>query len=231
MYLQEFIGLRFKALFISHINKCLVFSLLLINLSCAGYQIVENKNPFAKFNVTELTIPMFVNKTSYANLNSIFTSAVYLQLSKYSDLKLYTGSPDRGSAVLVGIIGQGEAGVDENLKIISKKFISGTGNLLQSIGSREPFYVTTEYSGQLYLYLILIKNPLIDGGKVEEDFPEVVFQQRINLGYQLTNVLKSNLSPDDGGVVNYSNNMGNLKLKMREVAKTAALNLERIIEY
>ena len=199
-------------------------------VSCSGYQVIDTRNPFAKHDIKKLSIPMFVNKTPFSDINSFFTSAIYLQLDKYPDLILSAGEPDDQDAVLIGVI-TSEKSVDDVLKVVSRRFISGTGNLLSSIVGRKPFYLTSEYKGQLNLNLILIKNPLIKGKQLNKLPPKVVFSHRINLDFLILNNLKSNLNTDDGGVVNFTNNKGNFQLKMQEVAKNAAIKMERIIEY
>ena len=121
--------------------------------SCAGYHFRQVKNPFSHFGIKSLSIPMFINKSAIPNISNAFTREIFLLLSHYSGLEVYSGLEKGKDAVLIGIISSGPKTSDvfsqSGRSFISKDILPG----------RSPFYAASETSYKLNLRIVIIKKP------------------------------------------------------------------------
>lgn len=177
---------------------------------------------------------MFVNQTILPGASGPMTREVIRMLSQYPGIKVYAGENRKADAVLVGTLTSATR-QSVFFKTTSKKFT--TGDLKESIGGRKEFYVPSGTSYSMSLNLVLIKDPSIQDRKlIESDLkkylnrhPKVIFTESIGLSTSFTRTVDSNLSPDDGGVVNYTKNIGLLSKSLDDLSKSAAGTFKEMI--
>ncbi|EQC51454.1 hypothetical protein [Bacteriovorax sp. DB6_IX] len=130
-------------------------------ISCAGYKVRHNTNPFASQGVNSVAIPMFINKTSLPVVTAAYTKAIHEVLSNYPDLRVNSGELENEDAVVLGVV-----------KRVHDKEISFTGSTLMNnsqlseIGDRNAFYLPTTGTYDLRVELYILKRPT----KEEIDF-------------------------------------------------------------
>ncbi|OUR96328.1 hypothetical protein A9Q84_08205 [Halobacteriovorax marinus] len=203
----------------------LLFSLFLT--SCAGYQYKYQDNPFSSYDVNSVSIPAFLNKSLVPNISAKFTSSISSVISQDTTLKIYSGDSDQADATLVGIISSSTKR-NEFLRTVKTTLIDETYS--SSIGNRREFYLPSQTSFKVNLYLILIKKPTSSDLKlIQKDFlpflnqhPKVVFTKSIDLTASFSRVLNANSGPDDGGVVNATKNREILNKSVETMANSAA---------
>jgi len=79
-------------------------SFLSLLSSCAGYHFNTNNNPLIGYDIKTISVPMFVNRSTFPNLAGPMTKEIILALNDYSGLKVFSGNNDSADAVLIGII-------------------------------------------------------------------------------------------------------------------------------
>ena len=121
--------------------------------SCAGYHFRQVKNPFSHFGIKSLSIPMFINKSAIPNISNAFTKEIFLLLSHYSGLEVYSGLEKDKDAVLIGIISSGPKTSDV-FSQSGRAFISK-----DALPGRSPFYTVSDTSYKLNLRIVVIKKP------------------------------------------------------------------------
>ena len=133
------------------------YLLLLFLLSCAGYSFKEKSNPFSQFGIKSLSIPMFYNRTNFANVSGVFTKEIFQTLSEFNKLMIYTGNKNT-DAVLLGILESPQKSKESTITIGRKSVQNTFGDDI--IGeNRRDFPLPTTNEIQLQLRLIVIKNP------------------------------------------------------------------------
>ncbi len=214
--------------------RILLIGLLAILTSCAGYHFVESDNPLAQYGIRSISIPMFVNYTVVPGASAPMTREIAKMLSQYPGLKIYVGENRKADAVLVGTLSSDKRASDF-YKTTAEKFT--TGELKESIGSRKEFYIPSQTSYKMDLNLILIKDPtILDKKLLESDMkkfmnrhPRVVFSETIPLNASFTRSVDANLSPDQGGAVNYTRNKGLFNKSLETLAQSAAATFKEVI--
>lgn len=172
---------------------------------------------------------MFVNRSIMPGVSGPMTRSIFLTLSRYPGLTVYTGEDSRADAVLVGVI---ESSDHRNVAFnqdLSKRFIGDASTLKSSIGNRPGFYINNQTNYQVYLRLILIKNPRWEDRELAVSelnsnlvAPNIILNEGISLLGNYSRVLNPNTKPDDGGVTNFTNTKGIYDQSLDSLAQSAA---------
>lgn len=202
---------------------------------CAGYTVRNNFNPFKEYGISSITVPTFYNKSIVADFTPALTREFILMLNKYPGLTVYSGNNQNADAVLVGVLysGKHRSSVYTNLQDRITD-----GRLKQSIGDREAFNVPYKLGYNMNLVVYLIKRPtkeeieLLQTGLNEEilaKHSKVVMSNNIPIYYTYARVNYSNISPDDGGIVNLTQNRAILKKNMDDKAAIIANRFKELV--
>ncbi|MBG09393.1 MAG: hypothetical protein CME68_11580 [Halobacteriovoraceae bacterium] len=191
--------------------------------SCTGYHFRQVKNPFSHFGIKSLSIPMFVNKSAIPNISNAFTKEIFLLLSHYSGLEVYSGMKKDKDAVLIGIISSGPKTSDV-FSQSGRTFLSK-----ETFPGRSPFYATSNTSYKLSLRIVIIKKPdpnvinLIKGPWGEQ----VIQNSRIVLDekFPLTSSFVRSVSVGEEGsadsrVANFTKSKSWFQITVKELAKS-----------
>ena len=81
-----------------------VWPVLLLFMSCSHYQLTRNKNPFKKYGVKSIAVPMFYNQTNLANISHHFTYEFTKLMYDMRELEVKSASSNTADAYLVGIL-------------------------------------------------------------------------------------------------------------------------------
>lgn len=209
--------------------------IVLIVSSCAGYNFVGPKNPFASYGVNSITVPMFVNHSALTGAAGVMTKEIRLRLQRYSGLDVRSGENENTDAVLVGIINSGDSRY-QALIPTARKFTES--ELASSLGQRSQFYVPTSNTYKLSLQLVLIKRPsqedleFLSSGQFSpliSRHPRVILSQTLDLTGSFTRYLEGNLSVDSAGVVNFTKTQGIFDSSMNGLARSAADQFETVV--
>ncbi len=207
---------------------------LLLFVSCAGYRFDRSTNPFEQYDIQSVSVPMFINHSSLAHISGVFTKEVFALLSKYRDLRVSPGNPGGQDAVLIGVLTSAERRKDL-FEVTSTTF---TEDAVQgSLGERKPLYLPQTLQYGVNLRLILIKNPLKKEielmtsslGKVVPKTKKIIFNEQLSFTQSYSQKIFDNLTPDSGGVVNFTNNFGNFERSLEDLAKEASRRIEQEI--
>ncbi|HLE10474.1 MAG: hypothetical protein A2504_16175 [Bdellovibrionales bacterium RIFOXYD12_FULL_39_22] len=219
----------------------LFFKILILTLplvSCAGYYAKTRSNPLSQYGVYCVSIPMFINKSIIPNANVHMTRSIIHTLSQYDGLDVLIGETESCPAILIGVVSSAEH-VNSAIKAKSPQaFIKG-GFSTSSIGERNSFYVPDTTNVRLSVQLALVKNPsyterqLItsDWGPQIRDNPKIIFNNTFNLSGDFSRFISSNLSPDEGGVVNYTKNKELLDEEIVALSQTLANMFKEMVLY
>lgn len=207
------------------------YLLLLFLFSCAGYNFENNLNPLKQYSIERVSLPMFVNHSIIPHIGAVLTKEVYGVLSRYPRLKVSTGFSKDSDAVLIGIV-ESDQRRKQTFKTTSTSFITG-----ESLGQRNPMYVPISTSYKIRLRFILIKNPkkqelaLLKSpvGNLIPKSDRVIFNEVLEFDQGYSRRIFDTLSPDNGGVVNFTNNLGNFERSLDDLGEQVALRLEREI--
>ena len=202
-------------------------SLLFFLFSCSGYRVVSEKNPYKDRGIFSVSVPMFINRSSISGASPIFTSTIKNVLERETDLKIYAGNNKDSDAVLVGLI-DSETHLSKLYQAGSSKFIEG--ELKESIGSRQEFYIPTDQNYRLTLTLVLVRRPkkedmaLIQSELLSQLYigEKFLFRKTILLDGSFSRELRPNLTSDDGGVVSFSARQGAFKKSLKSLGDVAA---------
>ena len=202
--------------------------------SCTGYRLRYNDNPFAQYGIKSVSIPMFLNQTTLAGVSGPMTREIFLQLSNFNKLKVYSGNFNQADAMLVGIIKSPRTLWETVRPVQSDTFGAFAPN---SRGKRSDFYITTVSNLKLRLQLVLIKRPTAEelefiktsmGDKMKS--PKILFNKTLAIDKNFNREIfdyKVNLS--DGQVVNMTQNLGAQKRAIKSLAKIAALSFKEVV--
>ena len=198
--------------------------------SCAGYEIVQTNNIFKKHGVKRLRVPLFINRTIFPSVSAKFTNALLERLHSYTGLSVDLGEPSKpGDDVLIGIITTGTK-KSEVLTPLIRTYTGSSSSLRNALGSRPDFFVTSQYSVQMNLELILIKSPLINGKK-QGASPTVEFHHSVPISFNVVNNVNGDTGPDSAGVTNYTNNRGIIEFELNRAAQKYAQIMENYIGF
>ena len=208
-------------------KSALLLILSTILTSCAGYKVVNDKNPYKEWGILSISIPMFINRSSIVGVSPHLTESIKRVLEEETSLKVYAGNDGKSDAVLVGIIDSANQ-YRELYKTTTSKYISG--NLEDSIGEREPFYIPTQQKYNLNITLVLVRRPRTEDMKIIESEllkhlyvgGKFIFNKRIDLSGSYSREIKSTTNPDHGGIVGFTNAQGNLQRSYKSLGDAAA---------
>lgn len=194
----------------------------------------KEANPFKVYGVESLGVPMFINRSAFPLIAGQLTQEMRLMLGQFPELKLASGETRDMDAVLVGIINSPK-NLREAMKTTGTTFVSG--DIQESIGNRPAFYLPTQGEVNLDVTFVLIKRPSQKDLELLESemapyllkHPKVVFTETMALNSSFSRVVESNLSPDDGGIVNATRNKKLIELKMQEMAESAAAQFKQVV--
>lgn len=131
--------------------------LLVLSGGCAGYRFQSKNNPFAQYGIKSISVPMFYNKSNFADVTGPFTKEIYKTLLEFKNLKLST-TPENADAVLIGIV-ESRAKKKESIIVRNRRraeAVFGTDSLGDE---RQDFLVPSVNQIGLRLRIIVIKHP------------------------------------------------------------------------
>ena len=199
--------------------------------SCAGYRYQEQNNPFAQYGIESISVPMFYNKSNHSNISSAMTKEIYLMLTRFKGLKVYSGNKE-ADAVLIGI-------VDSQNRISQTRRGGNLRSVENAAGeiigeNRGDFYIPSQTDVSAQLRIILIKKPskkdiqLMQSslGKFVAN-SRIIFNETINLNQSFTREIYD----DESVSVINTQNRSALKKSIRSMASNAAQNFKDMIIY
>ncbi len=54
-------------------------------MSCSGYRFQSKSNPFAQYGIRSISVPMFYNKSNFADVSGPFTREIYKTLLEFKN--------------------------------------------------------------------------------------------------------------------------------------------------
>lgn len=212
-------------------GKLVILFIFFSLVSCSGYHFKRTDNPLAAYEIHSVAVPMFLNRSSIADVAAYLNKEIILSLSSYKGLKVYTGENDNADAVLVGIVSS-----PDHLASVYKSDTTFTdGSLKDSVNGRNSFYVPSTTSYTMSLQLVLIRRPTKeDRAMIESNLgpylnahPRVVLNEGLALSGSFTREVAGTVTPDDAGTVNYSKNRALMDRSLQNMAKDAARTFEQ----
>jgi hypothetical protein len=219
--------------------RALIVVMMLTN--CAGYRVKRGANSlFYNENISSISVPMFINKSSFPHVSAPMTREVVRVLSTVKGLTLYASDNPKADALLVGIIQSPQREADY-LEKSSSNILTG-GTLKESIGDRSEFFVPTSTQYRLSVRYFLIKKPtkvmlealsssIIDKLEVESLVSDsrIVFNKTLNFRGAYNRELADTIGPDSGGTVNYTKTRKYFETSLNSLAEQAAKDLKDLI--
>lgn len=214
------------------------FLLVFLLTSCAGYSLKKNNNPFAQYDINEITIPQFFNQSSIAGCAPRFTQEIVQTLLQFGDLKVKVGAGKKSPAVLLGIITSPDtmAGKKGTIQTDSRRLAKNVAPVATT--GRQDFFIPLTNRINLTLNLILIRQPskeevdlLISSLGKDMRGGKIVFNESIPVSYSFVRETADSTSSSDAGTVNFTQNKGNLEKAVNEMAKSAAENFKQMVLY
>lgn len=211
---------------------CLFGSLYLT--SCSGYRVTNNENPLLIYGIRRLAIPVFINQSAISKVSGPITTEIKSLMMSYSGLQIDSEYTSASDAVLLGII-ESPQHKSDTVRVTATKFT--TGELAKSIGPRNEFYIPSRSQIDLRLRLVLIKKPSVfdmslaqgEMGNLLGKHPRVVFQETLDLSTGFSREISDNLSPDSGGVVNFTKNKKAQEDSIKTTAKSVANTFKEVV--
>lgn len=213
----------------------LVFSSTL--LGCAGYQVKKNHNPLALYQINSVSVPLFINKSVFANVSESYTRKIINLLDSYKGLRVYIGEYAKADAILIGTIKSNNKkshAITTTLKKLTE------GELQESIGKRLKFYVPSTGTFKLRVNLILIKNPKDSDIKLAKsslssltkNSPKVIFNKDIDISGDFNYIVNETKNINSEGFYNFTRSnyalnkaIKNSAQKLSEIFKGALLDV------
>jgi len=195
---------------------------------CAGYKLDQKGHLFSKYQIKQLKVPLFINRTIFPDISANFTNEVIKKLHNFRGLSVNGGEPTAaGEDVLIGVLSS--APLEKSVMIpLIRTFTGNSRSLQDAIGGRPDFYLTSQYQVRLSLDIILIKNPLLNG-KTQGSEPKVLFHHSMPVEFKVVNNIAAVNGSDSLGVTNYTNNRGFFDYEISKTAKNVAEILENLI--
>ncbi len=222
------------------INKLRTYHLILIfclcgSWSCSGYRFKKKSNPFSSYGIRSVSIPMFLNRTSLPNVSGPLTKEIVLVLSRFPQLKIEVGD-GKTDAVLLGIINS-DKNFRGTLSTEGRIFSNNDESIKNSLEGRGSFYIPQKSKIELSLNLILIKNPnkeIIEVAQSElgpllQPNSKIIFNEMIVLSDSFSRIVFGNANPDQGAVVNFTQNNAKINRSIENMAEVAAQNFKDLI--
>lgn len=208
---------------------CLLLSLL---SGCAGYRFQSKFNPFAQYGIKSISVPMFYNKSNFADVSGPFTKEIYKTLLEFKNLKLST-TPERADAVLIGIV-ESRAKRKESIVVRNRKraeAVFGSDSLGEE---RQDFIVPSVNQIGLRLRVVVIKHPTPTEIKFfQTQFSKSVLSSKVifNETFELSRSYNLKELRDEGIAVLGSQNRGVEKQQIQWMAEGAAQSFKDMILY
>lgn len=208
--------------------------MLIASAACSGYRVKGRENPLEIYGIKRLSLPLFINQSTLANVSSPFTREIADLLSRYKNLKVIAGETLDVDGVLIGIITSPKH-LDETVTTTARTFTES--QVEGAIGDRRDFYTPLSKNVLLKLNIILIKRPTEDELKLIKDgfyphmspHPKIVINEtiEINASYDLATFDSS--TPDSGGDVNFTHAHEREGRAILSMAQSARDQLKEII--
>ncbi len=229
--------------------KLLLF-LSILFCSCSSYNLTRRVNPFKKYGVQSVSVPMFYNQTNLSNVTHHFTRYFTHLLYELKDIDVKEASSKNVDAYLVGV-----------LKSPYKMSQTLAGDAIRDVSEVAPVAVNNQITGatrnaivptvsilNLTLDVYLIRKSAKSKGMVymirEKNFPEmaeksdaVILKETIVINRRFEREIfdkeknGSNIITSDNSVINMTQNRGILEKTIIEEARKAAANFRNIIFY
>ena len=201
--------------------------MILALFSCAGYRFQEKSNPFERYGIRSIQIPMFYNNSALPNVSAQFTREFKVMLYKYQGLKIQSSNSAGVDAVLIGIIDSpasySSTVANQTLRV---------ANAVDGEGRRE-FYVPSSSRVTINLRVILIKNPTAKEIKIlQSEFGKYIdVDSRIIINQQipLQEAFNRELYVGSSGDINYTQNQGAIKSTVDLLAIRATESFRSLI--
>ncbi len=215
----------------------LFICLILFFASCAGYKIRKNSNPFKKYGISSVSVPVFLNNSVISNISLPFTKEILFLLNQFQGLDVKVGEDLSADSILIGVI-KSRRNRNSTIKNKSPQQYLGHDDLLkQSIGNRKAYYVPATTEVTLYLDLVLIKDPSREIIKISQTdllkhlhgAPRIVIDEEIKVTGSFSRELGGNLSVDASGVVNFTKNKKLIDKAVENLAISAAASFRELV--
>ncbi len=198
--------------------------------SCSGYHFKYKDNPFERYGIKSLTVPLFLNNSLFPGASSKMTREIKEVLENQTNLTIYSGNNKNADAVLVGIVDTPKH---------KRDVIKTNKTTLVSSGNRPSFYIPTGNSYHMTLRLVLIKAPSkLDMSLIHSKLlpymnknPKVIFSESMHLSSSYARFAVSNDTGDAGEVVNFTRSKKIFEQSLDKLAKAAAKKFEGLILY
>lgn len=211
--------------------RVIILTMFCLLTSCAGYRYQEKNNPFAQYGIESISIPMFYNKSNHSNISSVMTKEIYLMLTKFKGLKVYSGDK-QADAVLVGIVDSREKLSQSRQGSNLRSVENAAGELIGE--NRGDFYIPSQTNVTANLRVILIKKPSKKEIQLmRSSLGKFVASSRIILNESIAlsgNFTREIYDNESVSVIN-SQNRSAVKKSLRDMASSAAQNFKDMIIY
>lgn len=213
--------------------KLLILTFIVSTLtSCSGYRLKSKENPFFRFGINSITIPMFLNESTISNVSGPFTRELSSYLMSFSDLRVYPGENKSADAVLLGIIRSGQY-KNSSLKTSGYKISSDIAPV--ATGSRRKYYIPRSTSIELDINFILIRDPSIadiklltsDIGQHIRNNPKIIYNEYVKVIGDFTR----NIHDGEAVAVNQTQNIGMQNKTINKMAEDAVNKFKETILY
>ena len=215
--------------------RIVVLSILLcVAMSCSGYRLANQDNPFRVEGIKSIAVPMFINKSSIPNVAPKFTKEFTSLFASFPEIELYQSENPRADALLIGIIESPR----RNREIYDQKSSQLTSSELKpSIGERPEFFVASSIKYKLAIRIILIKNPSwedvelakSDLGKLLKSQPKVIINHTFEREGNFTRSIKSTETTDSEGMTNFTKSKNFFEKNLDDMAKSTAQTFKELV--
>ena len=204
--------------------------------SCSGYKVKGESNPFLEYDITSVSVPVFLNKTILPGVSGPITTQIKKVLHRDTKLIIYSGENEKADAILVGIL---ESAKNRSVVFKTTSEVFTEGELEKSIGGRNKFYLPSTNEYKMQLKLVLIKKPTEPELKllnskmsgVMNINPKIIFQKSFNLHGSLSRIVKPTITSDHGGIVNFTTNQEIYRNSIKQMALNVAARFREEILY
>lgn len=201
--------------------------------SCAGYEWTSKANPFARYGIRKLCVPMFLNQSTLSGPSNSFTSEVIKMLSTFNGLEVQSGFSSSCDGVLLGKI------KSENMlaNTVTNQEIRIAKNVAdQSIGgTRGDFYVPAVTRIGLNVHFIMLKRPSEDELKffMSNYADRIIANQKIvfNEIVPISESFNREIFDGEATSVNATQNRGATRKSVFQMAQNAANTFRDMILY
>ncbi|MCB9091706.1 MAG: hypothetical protein H6621_03750 [Halobacteriovoraceae bacterium] len=220
------------------LRSIFIKSFLLLNtlfVSCSGYYLTKRVNPFAKYGVQSVSVPMFYNHSNLSDVSGYFTQEFTKILLEMKDLQVKSSSSKDVDAYFVGIINSPPSQMET--LAISSKSEARDKTPQNAKDSKLIIPRRTIVNLSLDLYLIrrdnnsknlvsLLREEHIKGLESVKH-PGIIFREKMVVRAAFTR----NIYDSESAVVNSTQNRGLLDKVLKSRAETAANQFKNLVLY